>query len=98
MDPATKIDQKEEAMATTSTSLGQGDMKDVAKDHDSTSSGNGNDEPLAVAVPMDLEKGQGGKDDAEQEKVQLKTKPFIVLVACCAALGGLIFGYDIAGT
>jgi len=26
-----------------------------------------------------------------------KTKPFIVLVACCAALGGLIFGYDIAG-
>lgn len=26
-----------------------------------------------------------------------RTKPFIVLVACCAALGGLIFGYDIAG-
>ena len=26
-----------------------------------------------------------------------RTKPFIVLVALCAALGGLIFGYDIAG-
>jgi sugar porter (SP) family MFS transporter len=26
-----------------------------------------------------------------------KSKPFIILVACCAALGGLIFGYDIAG-
>jgi len=26
-----------------------------------------------------------------------RTKPFIVLVAACAALGGLIFGYDIAG-
>jgi SP family sugar:H+ symporter-like MFS transporter len=26
-----------------------------------------------------------------------RTKPFIVVVACCAALGGLIFGYDIAG-
>jgi sugar porter (SP) family MFS transporter len=26
-----------------------------------------------------------------------RTKPFIVVVASCAALGGLIFGYDIAG-
>ena len=26
-----------------------------------------------------------------------KTKPFIILVAAIAALGGLIFGYDIAG-
>lgn len=26
-----------------------------------------------------------------------RTKPFIVLIACVAALGGLVFGYDIAG-
>jgi hypothetical protein len=26
-----------------------------------------------------------------------KTKPFIILVASCAALGGLVFGYDIGG-
>jgi sugar porter (SP) family MFS transporter len=26
-----------------------------------------------------------------------RTKPFITLVACCAALGGLVFGYDIGG-
>jgi SP family sugar:H+ symporter-like MFS transporter len=38
------------------------------------------------------------KDKKDQEATTpLKTKPFIVLVACCAALGGLIFGYDIAG-
>lgn len=29
--------------------------------------------------------------------VPTRTKPFIILVACAAALGGLIFGYDIGG-
>ena len=27
-----------------------------------------------------------------------RTKPFVALVACAAALGGLIFGYDIVST
>mmetsp|Transcript_5737 Transcript_5737/g.16156 ORF Transcript_5737/g.16156 Transcript_5737/m.16156 type:complete len:564 (-) Transcript_5737:130-1821(-) len=49
----------------------------------------------------------GGKSRHDNEMVALRsaasatkpnrTKPFIVLVAICAALGGLIFGYDIAG-
>jgi hypothetical protein len=26
-----------------------------------------------------------------------RTQPFVVLIACAAALGGLIFGYDIGG-
>ena len=37
------------------------------------------------------------KDQDHTGTDALRTKPFIVLVACCAALGGLIFGYDIAG-
>lgn len=35
--------------------------------------------------------------DMDSEKHVKRTKPFIVLVAAIAALGGLIFGYDIAG-
>ncbi len=38
-----------------------------------------------------------GMEEAAAAFVPEKTKPFIVLVACCAALGGLVFGYDIAG-
>jgi hypothetical protein len=41
----------------------------------------------------DIETGK----ETDSSTPPLKTKPFIVLVACCAALGGLIFGYDIAG-
>ena len=37
------------------------------------------------------------KNDSANVNEPLKTKPFIILVACCAALGGLIFGYDIGG-
>jgi SP family sugar:H+ symporter-like MFS transporter len=44
----------------------------------------GNDSDLELAKDKDKDHG-------------LRTKPFIILVACCAALGGLIFGYDIAG-
>jgi sugar porter (SP) family MFS transporter len=44
-----------------------------------------------IATGIDVETGDL---KAEHEK---RTKPFIVLVAVCAALGGLIFGYDIAG-
>lgn len=36
----------------------------------------------------------GGKETQAKDK---RTRPFIVLVAICAALGGLIFGYDIGG-
>jgi len=43
---------------------------------------------------FDLEAGPTGGEATASAK---KTKPFIVLVAICAALGGLIFGYDIAG-
>ena len=39
----------------------------------------------------DVEKG--GEDAASF--VSRRTKPFVALVACAAALGGLIFGYDI---
>lgn len=30
-------------------------------------------------------------------KEDLRTKPFIIMVSTAAALGGLIFGYDIGG-
>ena len=43
---------------------------------------------------FDLEDGTPIKERPVKEK---RTKPFIILVAVCAALGGLIFGYDIAG-
>jgi hypothetical protein len=42
----------------------------------------------------DIEDGITKLNAAPREK---KTKKFIILVAICAALGGLIFGYDIAG-
>jgi sugar porter (SP) family MFS transporter len=38
-----------------------------------------------------------GKKGEEFVTVSPRTKPFVVMVASCAALGGLIFGYDIAG-
>ena len=38
----------------------------------------------------DIESGEPIKDKAN------RTKPFIILIASVAALGGLIFGYDIA--
>lgn len=41
----------------------------------------------------DVEMGDG----ASSEAAPPRTKRFIVLVACVAALGGLIFGFDIAG-
>lgn len=47
-----------------------------------------------VLDDVDLE--QQGKD-LDSEVISPKTKPFVILIACCAALGGLIFGYDIAG-
>jgi sugar porter (SP) family MFS transporter len=60
------------------------DLKDIKMQEDSVpSSATSQDEEL-------------GKED-DEAFVPQKTKPFIVLVACCAALGGLIFGYDIAG-
>jgi sugar porter (SP) family MFS transporter len=39
----------------------------------------------------------GGKSKSGLVTASPRTKPFIVVVASCAALGGLIFGYDIAG-
>lgn len=65
------------------------------------------DDPAKVLEPetsftktsdeIDLE-GEGLDDDSDKMETTIPaTKPFIVLVACCAALGGLIFGYDIAG-
>jgi len=41
--------------------------------------------------------GKGYVEGSPPDKKTKRTKPFIVLVAFCAALGGLIFGYDIAG-
>jgi len=57
-------------------------------------------------LDIDVEKSNSTDDEASYDKELAKdtseaktkrTKPFIVLVAICAALGGLIFGYDIAG-
>lgn len=41
----------------------------------------------------DIEKGAGDKEAVNI--ISQRTKPFVALVACAAALGGLIFGYDI---
>lgn len=49
---------------------------------------------LHPSESYDEEVGTPKKPPVTREK---RTKPFIVLVAVCAALGGLIFGYDIAG-
>jgi len=46
--------------------------------------------------PSDAELGVEKPEVFHHHKTT-RTKPFIVLVAACAALGGLIFGYDIAG-
>jgi SP family sugar:H+ symporter-like MFS transporter len=52
----------------------------------------------SAAVERTSDAGDSDPELAKGDKDQgLRTKPFIVLVACCAALGGLIFGYDIAG-
>jgi MFS transporter, SP family, sugar:H+ symporter len=68
--------------------------KDPVKEHDDVESTEGPEKEEAPE-PVDLENGNDktaalGKDDR-------RTKPFIILVALCAALGGLIFGYDIGG-
>ena len=48
-----------------------------------------NDDAVDVELAKDV--------DAAIDSIPPRAKPIIVLVACCAALGGLIFGYDIAG-
>ena len=40
---------------------------------------------------------QDGIQRSNEVQEAPKTKSFITLVACCASLGGLIFGYDIGG-
>lgn len=40
---------------------------------------------------------ESGDDLVLNEYHPKRTKKFIILVACVAAFGGLIFGYDIAG-
>ena len=64
----------------------------------------GHDVELANALQEDsmnnaidhTDKNDPTNNSIKPDKIK-KTKPFIVLVAFCAALGGLIFGYDIAG-
>jgi hypothetical protein len=69
-----------------------------AEDAERNSTKDGDDAGAASDV-----EAAGGEDKLEEtdavaiDLTPRKTKPFIVLVACCAALGGLIFGYDIAG-
>lgn len=43
---------------------------------------------------IDVESGTGSNAKAEIEQ---RTKGVVILLACVAALGGLVFGYDIAG-
>lgn len=54
-----------------------------------------NDQTGHSVDSMDIEKGEVNSDLVEVPHP--KTKKIIYLIACCAALGGLIFGYDIAG-
>jgi len=48
---------------------------------------------------IQLEEGTAKKDhkSSELDKEDTRTKGFVVAVAIVAALGGLIFGYDIGG-
>jgi hypothetical protein len=61
----------------------------------------GQERPQDDVAEDGLKKPEHEDRTARQGSVQVdsqpKTKPFIVLIACCAALGGLIFGYDIGG-
>jgi len=71
------------------------DTVDVEKSNVST-----DDSSLYSSGDEELGKTGTGADAANNNNNSAKekrTKPFIVLVAICAALGGLIFGYDIAG-
>jgi SP family sugar:H+ symporter-like MFS transporter len=65
----------------------------------------GNTDPLDELENVDLDRGfekdndpseleSGERNQVSQDK---RTRPFIILVAICAALGGLIFGFDIGG-
>ncbi len=55
---------------------------------------NSNAELYSGSNDSDLELAKD-KDKDHAGAIPLRTKPFIVLVASCAALGGLIFGFDI---
>jgi hypothetical protein len=61
----------------------------------------GQERPQDDVDEGDLKKPEHEDRTAREGSVQVdsqpKTKPFIILIACCAALGGLIFGYDIGG-
>ena len=46
---------------------------------------------ISSASSPDVEKA----GDEAANIISQRTKPFVALVACAAALGGLIFGYDI---
>lgn len=37
------------------------------------------------------------KDSSHKDMDETRSKGFVIIVACAAALGGLIFGYDIGG-
>lgn len=54
--------------------------------------------PVPVCLTH-ISDGESGKEESVRASQTMpnKTKPFIFLVASVAALGGLIFGYDIAG-
>jgi SP family sugar:H+ symporter-like MFS transporter len=56
-----------------------------------------NDKPHSGGTSSNDSDLELAKHKDHEEPMALRTKPFIVLVASCAALGGLIFGYDIAG-
>ena len=82
---------------------------DVMKEEDTSSPGGAEDvkrnstkdgDDAAAASDVEAAGGEDKLEETDAVAIDLtprKTKPFIVLVACCAALGGLIFGYDIAG-
>ena len=67
------------------------EMADVNKDDASS------DKNTTMETVKDLETGSDDTFTEEAIASIPRSKPIVVLIACCAALGGLIFGYDIAG-
>lgn len=55
------------------------------------------DVPVVTTEVANDDKETDFDEETPTKEVDLRTKPFIFIVCTAAALGGLIFGYDIGG-